>query len=271
MRWTHVTTALFTLTAGFEARADPPVTVKVAPENAPGDPLGASSRDVNVQTEVHVNVGNVSTQQAEAAGTAQPAGTAAPTGTAEAQVPCSWWDVPNGIGAGEWLMTGRMGRFKGFGLEYMATDVVGLHFNLGFDGLDLDDDEGPDFETYYIPLDPNSKQLRSADGGRGLADLGLSFHVLPKNQWDFYVLAGASYVGYRVQFDGQEIYGGSAYARLGSGLRFHWNRFSTGFEVGWMPYEFLRHVDGQGIVGVSAEDRFDPSRVTYTWSLGFRF
>lgn len=269
------------------ARSSRQTTVKA---KTPGE---AGAATVNTQTQVvniRINGEEVTAEPepAPAPPTPPPAPAAAPRPAEDTFEPMAleeetvpWWR-DRAPGRGSVVLTGQAGTFNGFGIEGYVTDVVGLHFDVGFSGLDLDDDDVNLSDT----LEQNGFGLpafQNGDIARGftyMLDAGPRFHVLPKNPFDIFLGTGLSWFGYHLEPYGERtVYGGSALVRLSGGMRWHFNRFVLGFDASWHPIELARFQSrelasgGQRLrrIDLSDNERFRGDRYSVVGRMGIRF
>ncbi len=216
--------------------------------------------------------------EAESASAEAPAGEA--TVEAEEQHK-GWWHDPEPH-KGNVVLTLNGGTFKGFALEGYLSDVVALHIDAGFSGLDVNDDDNEATDVvekgnFYLP---QTQYGELNNGFTYMVDTGFRFHALPRKQWDLYFGLGPSWFGYSFdRLDALSEYGGSVLGRLDTGFRFHWNRLVTGVHFNWYPVEFARFQaqdDDDGgrslqSADIQSEERYRADRYSVTWRVGLRF
>ncbi|NJK88774.1 MAG: hypothetical protein HC923_04830 [Myxococcales bacterium] len=298
------------------ARSSPPVEVEVVIDgeeddffssdgdgtsNEKGTSTTKTASSVNTQTQVvnitirgsEVETNRPAAKEAapssgQAAATPAPQATPEPAPSSDAVVSETierdrgWWYIGNPKG-GQVLLTLHGGAFKGLGIEGYLNDVVALHLDLGFDGVfpDRDEDRAPtdlvEHGNFALP-DIQLGQLN--DGFLYMVDAGPRFHLTPRSEWDLYVGLGASWFGYRLDaVDQPTVFGGSAFGRVSSGLRWHWHRLSLGFDFAWYPVEigrFQSERDANGdddlrSIEISSSERYRADRYAGSFRIGLRF
>lgn len=305
MRWDSTGWFVMLIGLGYPAAAvaAPPVEVEVVvngetEESSPKDFFEAASEDdtssksassaegtANTQTQVvHIHIGDRETEAEP------PEVEPAEPMPEETEEDCAgscvfagredrWEDAAPREGS--ILLTAHFGTAKGLGIEGYVTDLVGLHLDVSFSGLDLDDEEtvpGALIEKNNFHL-PGVRNEELTGGLFYWVDMGSRFHLLERSPLDFHLGVGLSWFGYHLDGNGRsDLAGGSLLGRLSTGLRWHWHRLSVGVEAGWYPVELGRLAVEPTPSGnrytfdiVDYEERFKLDRFSVAWRVGFQF
>lgn len=199
------------------------------------------------------------------------------------------WERAPGLAKGDVLLRvlggkSAAGGFGGIGLEYMATERIGLTVSGFWEGLSGEQSfegggwKGWDFargDRWANPAGLSQGQLER--GGAYMVEVGATAHLLAWRHFDLYGGLGVSHFGYLFdQREGRQL-GGGVYGRVGVGFNWFWRAAFVGLDAGWYPveafrYEVRRQEDGSDLVAFEQrKDPFDPRRFVMSGHVGMRF
>jgi hypothetical protein len=199
------------------------------------------------------------------------------------------WDRAPGLEKGDVLLRvlggkSPAGGYGGLGLEYLATEHLGLTVSGFWEGLsgeqafDSGGWKGWDFargDRWANPTGLSQGQLER--GGAYMVEVGANAHLRAWRHFDLYASLGVSHFGYLFdQREGRQL-GGGVYGRVGVGFNWFWRAAFVGLDAGWYPveafrYEVRRQEDGSDLVAFEQrKDPFDPRRFVMSGHVGLRF